>query len=240
MESKLLAYIITETSTPNLKALESALAPRFDTRIVALESAQSALSASEPDAILLIDLIGDRARDLCTHLRATLGNPLVVIAALSRETGRDVSVQLLLAGADDVFAAVSDPEEVLARLVARRERLCAVGRNRAVDHSIRAGGLCLDLDRMEARVNGSRVPLGPVEFKILCVLAKGLDKLRSRDEIETFVWGDNKPASRALDPHINALRKKINGCRLELRTIYGAGYSLRSLSGPSESRDSRS
>ncbi|NJL24785.1 MAG: response regulator transcription factor [Calothrix sp. SM1_5_4] len=103
------------------------------------------------------------------------------------------------------------------------KRLSAAPDNR----TIKAGSLFMDLDRVEARVGNERLPLGPVEFKILSLLARHLGRLRSRDEIEEFVWGDRKPASRALDPHINSLRKKLSGTDVELRTVYGAGYALR-------------
>lgn len=92
---------------------------------------------------------------------------------------------------------------------------------------VTAGRLRLDLGRVEARIDGSKIPLGPVEYKILSLLARSLGQLQSRQDIETFVWGDERPAARALDPHINSLRKKLGGSDLELTTVYGSGYSLK-------------
>src|SRR4051794_31474669 len=95
------------------------------------------------------------------------------------------------------------------------------------EHVIVAGRMQLDLLRVEVKVDGERVSLGPLEFKILSILARSLGQLKSRDEIANFVWGENKPTSRALDPHINSLRKKLAYRGLELRTVYRAGYCLR-------------
>ena len=114
-----------------------------------------------------------------------------------------------------------------ARIHGRLKRTRSLKNTAESSTVILLGRLRLDLDRMEARVGEDRLPLGPVEFKILSLLARRPGQMRSRDEIEDFVWGDRKPASRALDPHINAIRKKILNAALELRTIYGSGYALR-------------
>lgn len=239
MESKLLLLVIIEDTSMNLQPLVAALSNRFRTTVVRPENVP-AFGGPVPDAVLIAGVPPDKALALCSNLRASLPDPSTAIVAYTSVSGKATRLSLIGAGVDDVIEAPTDGEELCVRLCARVDRLRAIACGHNQVHSIRAGRLCLDLDRMEARVGPDKVPLGPVEFKILCVLAKGLDKLRSRDEIETFVWGDNKPASRALDPHINALRKKIVGSELELRTVYGAGYSLRSLSGRAESRETRS
>lgn len=239
MESKLLLLVIIEDTSMNLQPLVSALSNRFRTTVVRPENVP-AFGSPTPDAVLIAGVPPEKAQALCAGLRSRLPDPSVAVLAYTSVTGKATRLALLGAGVDDVVETPTDGEELCARLCARVDRLRAIAGIQSQVHSIRAGRLCLDLDRMEARVGSEKVPLGPVEFKILCVLAKGLDKLRSRDEIETFVWGDNKPASRALDPHINALRKKIVGSELELRTVYGAGYSLRSATGRAESRETRS
>jgi len=236
MESKLQLLIVTEDSSMKLPPFESAFAHHFRTRVIGPENVQASLDSACPEAILIIG--SPSGPILSVDLRPKLPEPAVAIVVYAPGAPKETRLGWLQRGADEVIVIDIDPEEMCVRLRARIDRLRSISRGVVGEHSIRAGRLCLDLDRMEARVAGEKVSLGPVEFKILCVLAKGLDKLRSRDEIETFVWGDNKPASRALDPHINAIRKKIVGSKLELRTVYGAGYSLRSTASPAEGRES--
>jgi DNA-binding response OmpR family regulator len=47
-----------------------------------------------------------------------------------------------------------------------------------------------------------------------------------RNTLNEFVWGNELPSERAMDPHITSLRKKIADSNIELKTIYGKGYSL--------------
>ncbi|MFT3724534.1 MAG: response regulator transcription factor [Hyphomonadaceae bacterium] len=183
------------------------------------------LELHSPDAILAdVSLPGENGISLCKQMRARLVRsnvPILMISAFDEPEARILAFE---AGADDFIAKPFRPDELRARLHSRLRRLRQ--QEPASGNVIIAGKLRLDLDRVEARVAADRVALGPVEFKILCLLARGLGQLRSRQEIEDFVWGENRPASRALDPHINALRKKLSGSELELRTVYGTGYSL--------------
>jgi DNA-binding winged helix-turn-helix (wHTH) protein len=55
---------------------------------------------------------------------------------------------------------------------------------------------------------------------------QNLGKLVKRDEIAHTVWQGKKDSARGLDPHINSLRKKLRSSRLEVKTVYGTGYSL--------------
>lgn len=184
------------------------------------------LDQNTPDAILVdVNMPGESGIKLCRELRSRLNKPQVPILMISAQDEPDARIQSFEAGADDFIAKPFRPDELFMRLSSRMKRLREM--ESGTHNVIEAGRLRLDLDRVEARVSTDRISLGPVEFKILCLLVRGLGQLRSRNEIENFVWGENPPASRALDPHINAIRKKLKGSELELRTVYGAGYSLR-------------
>jgi DNA-binding response OmpR family regulator len=124
------------------------------------------------------------------------------------------------------FLEKQSPKAVLLECATGIQRLRELAGRVDPENVICAGRMRLDLDRVEAKVGDARIPLGPVEFKILSILARNLGRLRSRAEIEAFVWGEQRPTSRALDPHINSLRKKLLESGLELRTVYRTGYSL--------------
>jgi DNA-binding response OmpR family regulator len=180
-----------------------------DFRVLCASSAAEAfelLDRHSPDAILAdVHMPGENGISLCRQLRERLARPQIPILMISAFDEPDARIRSFEAGADDFIAKPFRPDELIARLQARLKRLRDMEPSAA--NVIVAGKLRLDLDRVEARIDSDRVSLGPVEYKILCLLARGLGQLRSRAEIEDFVWGENRPASRALDPHINALRK---------------------------------
>lgn len=215
---------------PSIEPLKPALLMKFSLNDVVPAAAVHHVEIRDPDAILInVHSEIESGTLLCKKLRQTLRDPAIPILILGDTDQPSVRIAFFKAGADDFFGWSTDPEELCTRLELRIKRLRAAQERMTLEHVIEVGRLRLDLERVEMRIGASRVPLGPVEFKILSILVRGLGQLRSREEIETFVWGDNRPASRALDPHINALRKKLNGSDLELRTVYGSGYSLRLL-----------
>lgn len=202
-----------------------------DFEVVCADSAREGLELIKKHAFdaILVDVVMPEKNGIsfCKELRGQLGKaeiPILMISALNEPETRILSFE---AGADDYIAKPFRPDELCTRIHSRLRRVRHLSAKVETANVIQAGRLRLDLDRVEARVDDERLPLGPVEFKILSLLARKLGQMRSRDEIEEFVWGDRKPASRALDPHINAIRKKINNAALELRTIYGSGYALR-------------
>ncbi|MBX3021596.1 MAG: response regulator transcription factor [Bdellovibrionales bacterium] len=228
MEFKPLLLFIDPVVAPDV--LKPALQTKFRLSDAMPAEALSDLAVQNPDAILInarADVEG--GAHLCRSMRMALHNPAIPIVVMAEADQPSVRIAYFKAGADDYFALPADPEELCARVEARISRLREAQERRISNHVIEVGRLRLDLERVEMRIGEGRVPLGPVEFKILSILVRGLGQLRSREDIETFVWGENRPASRALDPHINALRKKLQGSDLELRTVYGAGYSLRRL-----------
>lgn len=226
MNSKPLLFIVDDEE--ELRSFLSRLLQN-DFQILCAASAAEAfalLDRHTPDAILAdVHMPGESGISLCKELRQRLNRPQIPILIISAFDEPEARIRSFEAGADDFIAKPFRPDELCTRLQSRMKRHRDM--KPGTTNVIVAGKLRLDLDRVEARVCTDRIALGPVEFKILCLLARGLGQLRSRDEIENFVWGENRPASRALDPHINALRKKLTGSELELRTVYGAGYSLR-------------
>ena len=202
-----------------------------DFRVMCADSARQGLELIGQNAFdaILVDVVMPEKNGIafCKELRDQMGKseiPILMISALNEPETRILSFE---AGADDYIAKPFRPDELCARIHNRLRRVRHLAAKGETSNILQVGRLRLDLDRLEARIEDQRLPLGPVEFKILSLLARKLGQMRSRDEIEEFVWGDRKPASRALDPHINAIRKKISTASLELRTIYGSGYALR-------------
>lgn len=87
-------------------------------------------------------------------------------------------------------------------------------------------GTEVDTDSMEVRVHGALVPLTPTELRLLLefTAAPGivLERAVLLERVWDYEWGAD---TRVVDVHVQRLRAKIGGGRIE--TVRGFGYKLR-------------
>lgn len=190
------------------------------------ETALRLARAERFDAVILDVLLpGLPGTDVCRVLRNESSVPIVLLTARTTEIDRVIGLEL---GADDY---VSKPFSV-AELVAR---VRAILRRRELDRSEggsmrRVGNLELDFRRHEVHVDGKRVDLTPMEFKLLALLADEPERAFNRAELVRHLWesayvGDE----RACDTHVVNLRRKIErdpARPQRLVTVRGVGYKL--------------
>jgi DNA-binding response OmpR family regulator len=92
------------------------------------------------------------------------------------------------------------------------------------------GNVTVDFLRMEAFRKKEPVTLTTLEFKTLRYLTRHAQRVISRDELLSEVWGfEHYPTTRSVDNIILKLRQKLepNPSRpVHLRTIYGTGYKF--------------
>ncbi|MCQ2266446.1 MAG: response regulator transcription factor [Bacteroidaceae bacterium] len=87
------------------------------------------------------------------------------------------------------------------------------------------GGVVLDLDRKECRVDGEEVAFTKLEFELLALLLSRPGQVFSREEILRTVWpSDAIVLDRTVDVNITRIRKKIGRYGECLRTKFGYGY----------------
>ena len=73
---------------------------------------------------------------------------------------------------------------------------------------------------------GGEVLLKPMEFELLCVLARNKNIAISREELLRRVWGmDYLGETRTVDVHIGQLRKKLS-LNDNIKTVSKMGYRL--------------
>ncbi len=96
--------------------------------------------------------------------------------------------------------------------------------------SIRVGNLTIDLDSYSVSRAGAPVPLTPIEFRLLRVLAENAGRACSRGELLERVWGEDfRDCSHYLRLYMGYLRNKLedNPRRPKvLMTEWGYGYRL--------------
>jgi two-component system, OmpR family, KDP operon response regulator KdpE len=188
------------------------------------ETAEGALAAAAmrpPEAVILDLVLPDgTGTDVCRELRKWSSAPVIVLSAVGEERQK---VAALDAGADDYVTKPVGIDELLARLRATLRRAAPAG-----EPILRVGGIEVDLEKHEARVDDSRVHLTPHQFDLLRVFAANEGKLLTHRFLLREVWGPHYGTeSNLLQVHVSQLRRKIepDPARPQyLLTETGAGY----------------
>lgn len=129
-------------------------------------------------------------------------------------------MQGLQGGAEDYIVK---PFEML-ELMVRMEKV--LERTKRLSDVVRILDIEINFLEHTVRKNGVEVSLKPMEFELLCVLARNKNIAISREELLRRVWGvDYVGETRTVDVHIGQLRKKFS-LNENIRTVSKMGYRL--------------
>ena len=185
-------------------------------------------SSHNPDVVLLdLGLPDIDGVEVIRRIRSWSKTPIIVISARSEDTDK---IDALDAGADDYLTKPFSVEELLARLRVTFRRLRDTGAESSADSVFVNGGLKIDYVTGCVYVEGSEVHLTPIEYRLLCLLARNAGKVLTHTYITNEIWGnawDNTVAS--LRVFMATLRKKIEENPSEpkyIQTHVGVGYRM--------------
>ncbi len=144
----------------------------------------------------------------------------IPVIFLTAKDDLDSKIQGLQDGAEDYIVK---PFEML-ELMVRMEKV--LGRTKKSQDVIRILDIEINFPEHSVRKNGVEIPLKPMEFELLGVLAKNKNIAISREELLRRVWGvDYMGETRTVDVHIGQLRKKLS-LNDNIKTISKMGYRL--------------
>lgn len=128
------------------------------------------------------------------------------------------------AGGDDYITKPIRPKVLISRIKALLKRLGTIAESNDVEEQIPSGtGIIIDKEKYLVYKDGEELVLPKKEFELLALLYSRPQKVFSRDEIFSSVWGDNIiVGDRTIDVHIRKLREKIG--EDHIKTIKGVGY----------------
>ena len=178
---------------------------------------------ARPDFIIL-DLMLPKMSGLevCKILKgdtATSPIPILMLTAKAEEIDRIVGLEF---GADDYVTKPFSPREIVLRIRA------ILRRGETPSESLKAGAISIDPARHEVRVNGKRVHLTSLEFKLLRTLMQRRGRVQDRDRLLNEVWGyESVIDTRTVDTHVRRLREKLGKAGDVIETVRGFGYRLR-------------
>jgi DNA-binding response OmpR family regulator len=179
------------------------------------------------DAVILDVMLPEMdGFELLKQLRAESHVPVLMLTSRGDETDRIVGLEI---GADDYLPKTFSTRELLARLraVIRRSRMTIKGVE-TKNSALTFGQLTLDEGTYEAFLEGNRLDLTPIEYRILLRLAKVGGKVLTREQILDAVADRNYDVfDRSIDMHVSSLRGKLGDDPRNprfIRTVRGAGY----------------
>ena len=219
--------LVIEDDRATRKALQELFESEGYTVAVAQNGAEglAAFRAARPNFVVLdlrMPQLG--GQDVCREIRKQSEDvPIIILTGSPDEMSR---VLLLELGADDYVTKPFSPKELLARVraVLRRAR-----RTQAVEQ-LYFGRVAVDFEKMEAVRDGKPVALTPQQFKLLKYFAQYPQRVISRDQLLSEVWGyDSSPSTRTVDSHILTLRQKLEDDPpnpVHFVTVHNAGYKF--------------
>ena len=86
----------------------------------------------------------------------------------------------------------------------------------------------VDLAAGDVLLDGQRVPLTGVEFRLLRYLVEHCSRTVGREELRLFLESFDSPAaaSRSIDVYVGRVRRKLRGGRHAIATVRGGGYQF--------------
>lgn len=177
--------------------------------------------------IILLDLMLPKLSGLevCQQVREFSSVPVVMLTAKGEDMDKILGLEY---GADDYITKPFNILEVKARIKAIMRRTAKkTGKEDAVK-VIETGDMKLDLESRRIYIAGREINLTTKEFDVLELLVLNPNKVFSRENLLSTVWGSEYPGDvRTVDVHIRRLREKIESNPSEpqyVHTKWGIGY----------------
>lgn len=176
--------------------------------------------------IILLDVMLPRLDgfQVCQAIREFSNVPIIMLTAKDGDMDKILGLEY---GADDYITKPFNILEVKARIKAilRRNRRSQADSG---DSRQEKGGLRIDTASRRVFIDDREADLTAKEFDLLELLFNNPNKVYSREQLLTVVWGYNYPGDvRTVDVHIRRLREKIEDNPKEPRfviTKWGVGY----------------
>jgi two-component system phosphate regulon response regulator PhoB len=197
------AKILIVEDEPAIQELLAFNVTQAGFRAMRAEGAESAwlqIRQDLPDLILLDWMLpGTSGLLLAKQFRsdATTSNiPIIMLTARAEERDKILGLE---SGADDYITKPFSPRELMARIRAILRRSIHEMPNEHIDMD----GLELSPVSHRVKANGVNIELGPTEFRLLHFFMSHADRVYSRSQLLSHVWGTQVfVEERTIDVHI--------------------------------------
>ena len=223
--------LVVEDDAPVRNLITTTLESQNYKYMAAANGNQAVMSAASgsPDIILMdLGLPDMDGVDVIKKIRTWSVAPIIVISARSDDHDK---VDALDAGADDYLTKPFSVEELLARLRSTLRRVQYLMQkdegNASIFHN---GELTIDYGAGTVSIGDHEIHLMPLEYSLLCLLAKNVGKVLTYQFILDKVWVNAIESDMSsLRVYMASLRKKIekNSSQPQcIQTHIGIGYRM--------------
>lgn len=186
-------------------------------------------ASHNPDIVLLdLGLPDMDGVEVIQNIRQWSQMPIIVISARSEDSDK---IAALDAGADDYLTKPFSVDELLARLRSTTRRLSILPSDLEQSAEFVNGDLRIDYAAGCVWLGEDELHLTPIEYKLLCLLAKNVGRVLTHSYITEHVWGRGWEGDVAsLRVFMVTLRKKLEavpGNHQFIQTHIGVGYRMR-------------
>ena len=185
------------------------------------------LAKSNSYDLIILDLMMPKMDGLeaCMNIRTFSSVPIIMLTARSEDTDKLIGFEY---GADDYITKPFNILELKARVRALLRRSAISTTQSAPSAQISAGGITIDTEQRTVLKNDIPVELTAREFDIIELLMRNPNKVYSRDNLLSIIWGyEYQGDARTVDVHVRRIREKLetNPAAPEcIMTKWGVGY----------------
>lgn len=167
------------------------------------------------DIMLQDDISG---YDIIKEIRKTNENvPVIFTSARDKDLDKILGLEL---GSDDYLTKPYSTKELVLRVNNIIKRV--YGQNQSL---LNYENYQVNIDKRSVLNKDKEIKLTTLEFDLLVLLLNNINKVFSREEILSSVWGEDYfGTDRVVDDLIRRLRKKLPD--LNINSVYGYGYRL--------------
>ncbi len=205
----------------NLNNLIKSYLERAGYEVTQYFSGQDALehTKDKTDLWILDIMLGDNVSgyDIIKSIRENNNVPVIFTSARDQDLDKIIGLEL---GSDDYVTKPYSPKELVLRVNNLIKRTYA-----KETEKINYNDYEINIDKRVVKENNNEISLTTLEFDLLVMFIKNLNKSFSRNHILETIWGDDYFGNdRVVDDLVRRLRKKMP--KLRIKTVYGFGYRL--------------
>lgn len=226
MENSNIEIVVIEDEEDLLDLLEYHLSKEgYEvTGFLSAENVEAFLEEENP-SLMIVDrnLPGMEGGEFVAHIRE-IGYEIPVIFLTAKDKDRDLE-EGFMSGGDDYMSKPFNVKELLLRVKALLKRSGVHSSDK-----LKYRDLVLDMQKRELFIDGDRIDLTNLEFKLLHTFVKNPHQPLDRDYLRDEVWGDNSTTfhDKTINVAMNRLKKKIDpqSTKEYFAPVWGVGYKL--------------
>ncbi len=220
--------LIVDDDIDTLELLQIALEKEGYQCHIASTGAQAleTLAKNPVDLLILDVMLPDMSGlEVCKKIKQDKKWASLPIILLTGKTGDNDKVIGLELGAEDYIVKPYNYKEVSLRI---QKILKRTKPEPAVEETLRAGELEVDIRRHAVTAGKNEIALTPLEFKLLVTLMQKKGVVLSRDQLLENIWDISaEVTTRTIDVCIKRLREKLGNLREYIETVRGFGYRFK-------------